>query len=775
MALILVLIALSSVAWGAAPFHAAKLAEIDAEIERAIAEGKVPGAVFWMERDGQHYGRAYGQRSLAPSAEAMTMDTVFDAASLTKVVATTPAIMILIERGGIQLEAPVATYIPGFTGEGRERVTVRHLLTHVSGLRPDVDTDPPWSGYETGLTLACRERLRSEPAASFVYSDINFVLLGEMVRLVSGQPLEVFIVEQVYRPLGMFDTGFRPGPEIRSRVAPTERVNGEILRGAVHDPTARYMGGVAGHAGLFTTASDLARYARMLLHGGVLEGQRVMSSNTVSLMTRVQTPDGLVARRGLGWDIDTGYSRPRGRWFPLGSYGHTGFTGTCLWIDPFSRTFWMLLSNRVHPDGRGNVLPLQAALASRAAEAIPDFNFAWVPGALEPRDAAGSATAPAPRPVGATAVLQGIDVLARDGFAPLRGKRVGLITNHTGHDRNRKSTVRLLHEAGDVTLAALFSPEHGLQGAADERVADGRDPATGLPVYSLYGDRRRPLPEQLRELDVLVFDIQDIGCRFYTYISTMGHCLEAAAEAGLPFVVLDRVNPITGRLIEGPVHLGPPQFTAFHALPLRHGMTVGELAGMFNAERGWGANLTVIRAEGWRREAWLDETGLPWTNPSPNMRRLTAATLYPGVGLLESAVSVGRGTDTPFELVGAPYVDDVRLATALNQAGLSGVRFVPATFTPTASVFQGRACHGVQILVTDRPRCAAVDVGIALALTLQRLHPADFALAKVGPLLQHPATIEAIRQGRALAEIKALWMDDLQRFLERRRPFLLYE
>ncbi|MCX8156196.1 MAG: DUF1343 domain-containing protein [Verrucomicrobiae bacterium] len=376
---------------------------------------------------------------------------------------------------------------------------------------------------------------------------------------------------------------------------------------------------------------------------------------------------------------------------------------------------------------------------------------------------------PAPR-----RVLNGIDVLQRQGYAPLRGLRVGLITNHTGTDRQRNSTIDLLHQAPGVKLMALFSPEHGLRGTLDEKVADGVDSRTGLPVYSLYGVRQRPAPEQLKNLDALVFDIQDIGCRFYTYISTLGYCLEAAAEAQLKFFVLDRVNPLGGVVMEGPVYEGEPQFVAFHALPLRHGMTVGELARLFQQERGWKVDLTVIPVAGWRREDWFDATGLPWINPSPNMRSLTQATLYPGVGLLEFAVSVGRGTDTPFEVVGAPYVNDLELAEALNGAGLPGIRFVPVQFTPTASVFHGQQCGGVNLIITDRTRLRAVDVGVVLVQTLYRLYPRDFAIDKVHRLLLDKEGLEAIKAGRPLAEIRRRWEPGLEAFARRRASVLLY-
>ena len=759
-------------------FRAAKLAEIDAAIRDAIGRKATPGAVFWLERNGSNYHRAYGQRAILPDAEPMTEETIFDAASLTKSLATAPSVLLLVERGQVRLEAPLKTYLPAFTGNGRDAITVRHLLTHTSGLRPGIPLRPEWSGYEGGIERALAETPTSPPDTRFRYSDVNFILLGELVRRVGNESLDVFAARNFYRPLGMTNTGFLPDAALRPRIAPTTEENGTYFRGVVHDPTARRMGGVAGHAGLFTTTADVARFARMLLAGGSVDGGRVLKPETVRLMTTVQTPPVLTdARRGLGWDIDSPYAGPRGEHFPIGSYGHTGWTGTSLWIDPFSGTFVILMSNRNHPTEDGNILPLRRQLGTLAAEAIEGFNFAGVPGSL-PRQtppAAKPSSSGATAGAGAGDVRNGIDVLAAQGFAPLKKKKVGLITNHTGIDRDRHPTIDLLRAAPEVELKALFSPEHGIRGELDEKIPDGVDAKTGLPVYSLYGETRQPSPEQLAGLDALVFDIQDIGCRFYTYIATMGLCLEAAARQQIEFFVLDRVNPIGGSELEGPVYRGTTNhFVAFHSLPLRHGMTVGELARMFNAERGWKARLTVIPVEGWRRGQWLDETGLPWTNPSPNMRNLTEAILYPGVGLLESAVSVGRGTDTPFEVVGAPYVNDVRLAAELNRAGIPGIRFVPVRFTPRASTFKDQPCGGVYLLLTDRESCPVVDVGIVLASTLQRLHPNEFALNKLAPLLQHPATVEAIRKGKPLIEIQALWATDLGEFFARRGPFLLY-
>lgn len=762
-----------------AAFHPDRLDAIDDAISQAVTDARTPGAVFLLERDGVVYRKAYGSRAIVPTEEPMTEDTVFDAASLTKVIATTIAVMKLAESGKLDIEAPVSRYLPEFTGSGKEAITVRQLFTHSSGLRAGLPPDGDWKGAGAAFKVACAEPLPNPPGTSYRYSDINFILLGFLVERVTGSRLDDYCTREIFHPLKMNDTAFRsfdpetlPAPAGTGRIAPTERLaDGRVLRGIVHDPTARRMGGVAGHAGIFTTVDDLARFARMLLSGGELEGARILRAETVAQMTGVQSPPGL-PRRGFGWDIDSPFAGPRGEIFPIGGYGHTGWTGTRLWIDPFSKTIVILLSNRNHPDEKGNVIALQRQLGTLAAQAIPDFNFQHVPGALPPDPA--KETAPAAAEISGP-VLNGIDVLKRDGFRQLRGRKIGLITNHTGIDRERKSTIDLLHAAPGLELVALFSPEHGIRGDLDHgKIGDTKDERTGLPVYSLYGERRSPTPEQLAGIDTLVFDIQDIGCRFYTYISTMANCLEAAGEAKIRFVVLDRVNPL-GPVAEGPVLTAERSFVAAHEIPLRHGMTAGELARLIHAERKTGGQPGVIRCEGGRPLQWFDGTGLPWSNPSPNMRGPAAALLYPGVGLLEFCkVSVGRGTDTPFEILGAPYIDDRSLAAEMNGCGLPGISFVPVRFKPASSVFAGEKCGGVRFTITDREAFRAADLGITLATVLQRRHADKLELSQMGKLLGDAKTLDAIENGSSLREIKTGWTSGMESFRKRSAPFLLY-
>ncbi len=374
-------------------------------------------------------------------------------------------------------------------------------------------------------------------------------------------------------------------------------------------------------------------------------------------------------------------------------------------------------------------------------------------------------------------VLTGIDVLEADRFRSLRGRRIGLITNATGVNRAGRRSLDILAAAPGVELVAAFSPEHGLAARSEGNdIPSGRDGRTGIPVFSLYGKTRRPTPEMLRGIDTLVFDIQDVGARFYTYITTLGYAMEAAARAKIRFVVLDRPNPISGLPVEGPLlDSEAHSFIAYFSMPVRHGMTVGEMARMFNEEQQLGADLEVIAMKGWNRGDWHDSTGLGWVNPSPNIRNLSQATLYPGVGLLEfSNVSVGRGTDSPFELLGAPWVQLGELAAYLNRRSIPGVRFLPVWFTPSGSVFAGEACQGVRILITDRNALRPVAMGIEIASALHALYPGRFRLDDIARSLGNRATLRRIRNGDDPRQIARQWRDDNAAFLLMRNQYLLY-
>lgn len=716
---------------------------LDREVEQAIRDKQFPGAVLVVVRDGMVLHRkAYGQRSIEPAREPMTLDTIFDAASLTKIVATTPALMKLYEQGRIRMEDPVTKYLPEFQG-GTSDITVRDLMTHFSGLRPDLDVTPAWSGYDTGIQKALNDKPTAARGERFIYSDINFQLLGEIVRRVSGKPLDQFAREEIYTPLGMRETVFRPPASLAARIAPTEfdAASGSILRGVVHDPTARYMGGVAGHAGLFTTAADLMRYAEMLLNGGVIQAA------TIRKFTSPATPPGQSILYGLGFDIDSPYSSPRGELFTIGSYGHTGFTGTSLWIDPASKSYWILLTNRVHPRGGPNIAPVRRRLATVIASAYGG-------------------------------VRTGLDVLLSQKFGPLLNRRVGLITNHTGLDREGRRNIDLMRAAG-VRLTALFSPEHGITGKEDRtNLGEAIDGPTGLVIHSLYDNGRyRLTPAMLREVDTLVFDIQDAGARFYTYSCTMLYALEEAAKAKIPFYVLDRPNPVTGVRVEGPMlDDNLHSFAGCYNMPVRHGLTLGELANMANAERKLGAELHVVKMENWHRADWFDSTGLTWIDPSPNMRSLNAATLYTGLALIEASknYSVGRGTDAPFEQIGGDWIRGAELAQYLNGRSIPGVRVYPTRFTPTDSVFKGKTIEGVRFVVTERESFSSIRLGLEVAHALQRLYPGKIDFEQSKSLIGNRKVIDAMKAGEEPAAILKQIDVGLAAYDARRKPYLLY-
>ena len=752
-------------------------AMLDAVIGAAIHAKQIPGAVVVVgNRTRVLYSKAYGSRALQPLREPMTMDTVFDVASLTKVVATTSSIMRLIEQGKVRLNDRVTAYLPEFQG-GASEITVRQLLTHYSGMRPDVDLKPEWKGYDTGLRLALIDRPTAPPDSRFTYSDINFVLLGEIVARVSGKSLADFAREEIFVPLGMTDTMFIPPPSVHARIAPTEQMPGMTapLRGVVHDPTARFMGGVAGHAGLFSTAADLVAFARMMLNDGRHGDRQVFSPLSVTTFTTLQSPPEYAAMRGLGWDIDSPFSGPRGDLFPRGTgFGHTGFTGTSMWMDTHTGTFVILLSNSVHPKLRPAITPLRGRVASVAAAGLPAASWPGRPPvALRPAPQTRNRSSSKPG-----SVLTGIDVLEQKKFSELQGHQIGIVTNHTGLTRDGRRTVDAMI-AGGVNVKALFSPEHGLAGKEDhENIGHSKDEKTGLLIWSLYsGQDRKPKPEMLQGITALVFDIQDIGTRFYTYVCTMKNAMETAAERGIPFFVLDRPNPITGTAVEGPTL--DPDLTSFVGcfnMPLRHGMTTGELAGMMNAAAPVKADLRVIRMQGWTRGDWFDGTGLTWVNPSPNMRSLTAALLYPGIGMLEYATnySVGRGTDAPFEQVGADWIDGRKLAEYLNGRNLPGIRVYSTRLNPVSSHFANQTISGVRFVITDRDVFQPVRFGIELAAALQTLFPGKIPFEVNGKLVGSRIVLERLSKGESAETIIRGFEADTEAFRIRRAEYLLY-
>ena len=536
------------------------LRPIDRLVQNAIERREIPGCVVLVGNGNRIlWHRAYGNLQTQPEPSPARKDGVYDLASLTKPIVTATSIMILRDQDKVALDEPAARYWPAFGQNGKSKVTLRQLLLHTSGLIADNALADYEHGPERALKNVAGLPLRSNPGQRFRYSDVGYIVLGEIVRRVSGKSLDQFAEENIFKPCGMRQTTFRPARSMISRIAPTEKRKGKWLRGQVHDPRAARMGGVAGHAGLFSNAYDLSLFCQMLLNDGEFNRNRILSKQALQEMFKPQKlPGG--GSRTAGWDHRSAYSGNRGDLFSEQAIGHGGFTGTGLWVDPTSGTYIVFLSNRLHPDGKGHANRTIGRIATLAAAAT-----------LNRRRETG---------VGRNVftVKTGIDVLQSSGFDFLAGKRVGLITNHSGQNMIGETTIELLAKSRKVNLVKLFSPEHGLKAKLEGKLNHHWDRTWNLPVISLYGSNLVPTTADLKDIDVLVFDIQDVGVRHYTYLSTMGLALQAAAEHDVEFVVLDRPNPLGGLQVEGPIlDRGSESFVGFHSIPLRHGDDDGRI------------------------------------------------------------------------------------------------------------------------------------------------------------------------------------------------------
>jgi uncharacterized protein YbbC (DUF1343 family)/CubicO group peptidase (beta-lactamase class C family) len=761
----------------------ANFSPVDLLVQEQINNQVITGAVLLVGHGGKIvHQKAFGLRATSPRAEAMTLDTIFDLASLTKVVATTPSVMRLVQYGQVRLDEPVEHYIPDFGMNGKDAVTVRQLLTHYSGLRPDIDLNPYWVGRDAAFRLAHEEKLQAPQGSIFIYSDTNFIVLGELVQRLSGLPLDQYASVHIFQPLGMKHTRFLPPPEWKNKIAETFAPDRkQVLRGVVHDPRADRMGGVAGHAGVFSTAGDLALYAQALI-----SRKQILDGDIIEKMTTPQQPPNATEVRGLGWDIDSSFSSNRGALLPVGSFGHTGYTGTSLWIDPYTNTYVILLTNSVLPRQGPAIISLRSRVATAVAGVLHlDVTSADREKQLAITGYNEAATASRHLAARNGHVLTGIDVLEQDNFASLKKDKeqmtIGLLTNNTGLDARGRRTIDVLAAAPGVKLAAIFAPEHGIFGAQDDlKVQNTTDTVTGVPVYSMYGGtdaKKRPPLDVLKTLDAVVFDVQDAGGRFYTYPATLGYLLEAAAQTNTEVIVLDRPDPVNGSFVQGP--MSQPDllnFNNYHPIPLRHGMTLGELAQLYNDEKKIGARLRVIPMQGWLRGDWFDSTGIVWINTSPNLRSVNEAELYTGVAIVEGTnVSVGRGTDTPFEVLGAPWIDPHTFSDYLNARLIPGVRFVPVTFTPVSGPYANQLCKGVNIIVTDRTVLDAPEMGIELAVALRKLYPDNWKIERMLALLANRQVYEAVVNGEDPRSIAQGWQDELEKFKEMRQKYLLYK
>ncbi|HDR9105074.1 TPA: DUF1343 domain-containing protein [Burkholderia vietnamiensis] len=756
-----------------APAASQQAAAIDAAIAAEIADGHLAGAVVVTgDADGARVRVARGARVTGEQAEPMTADTVFDLASLTKPVATAVAIMQLAERGMLGLDMPAAHYWPAFGTNEKVGITIRQLLAHVSGLPAGVSSARALRSRAAVLADIVAMAPVATPGTRVRYSDVNYVVLGEIVRRVSHRPLDAWCAEHVFGPLGMTSATFRPAAPLSARVAPTVVRDGRLLRGRVHDPVAAALGGVAGNAGLFASADDLARFARMLLNGGTLGATRVLSARSVAELETPLPADTPSELHTPGWAVGPPLVANRYRLPPVGALQHLGYTGTALWIDPVTRRFAIVLTSRLYPDETGTAMPLRALVVGIVSSAAAPVTPAQIAARVPPMaDALAAAVRPPPS---RGPVLAGIDVLAASGYAAVAGKRIALVTNRSGFDRFGRRTADLLAHAPGARLVALFAPEHGLGTDVDDTFGDSVDAATGAVVHSLYGERRTIAPALLADVDVLVVDLQDACVRFFTYLATLGYALEAGAAAHRPVIVLDRPDPLGADAFGGPVaDAGPSTFTRYYALPLAPGMTIGELARLFNDRLQIGATLSVVPLANYARTMRFDDTGLGWLPPSPNLRDTAALSLYPETGLVEgAAVSVGRGTATPFSVVGAPWIDARSVADDLRAMRLAAM-FSPVRFVPTEGPYRGRLCEGVRIERlpgATRPG----EIGLALALALHRRYPARFRIDAIRASVGSREVADMLEAGRSLDDIEAFVAAQNAAFAPERAAFLLY-
>jgi uncharacterized protein YbbC (DUF1343 family) len=676
--------------------------QLSIALMQAVRVSKGPGAVALVgTRDGIAFHEANGFARTIGGRRQATRDTIYDLASLTKVVATTTAALKLYESGVIDLDQPANEWvpIPAFA-----RFTVRQLLNHTSGLTAGKPLYKEHKSIDSMLQAYAAMPLVNDPGTRYRYSDAGYKILGKIVELAARDSLDAFCRRAIFDPLGMKDTFFRPPKELWPRIAATEQCawRGRVVQGEVHDENAYAAGGVAGHAGLFSTAEDLGRFVR-----GLFE-ERILSEATFRAMTqRGQAP--FWPWQGLGWQLDPWSSEVHGYLPARTAFGHTGWTGTCMWADRESGVYAILLGNTCHP--------------SRTRRDNGEFRrtfFSAVADNVLPNQ---------------TNCQTGLDRVVRERFEGLSGKRVALLTNHAATDSLGRHILDVLKLEPNVKLTLLYSPEHGFQGQAEagEKVASERG---RVPVISLYGDRKAPSAEELAKVDVFVVDLQDVGARYYTYAATMKACIGACAAVGKDVIVLDRPNPVGGAVLEGPIANDGDSLVRYARVPIRHGMTMGELAIFFKQTefRSSQFSLLVKSLENWSPARLYDECQLPWTPPSPNLPTAETALMYVGTCLFEGTnLNEGRGTDTPFLVFGAPWLNAAAVIGAIGQADRAGVELEPALYTPRSMPgkaanprFQDQTCQGIRIRIADPRAARPFHLTVALLRAIRKQHPDTF-------------------------------------------------
>ncbi len=699
-------------------------------LEHAIHQAKAPGAVACIGnlKEDLFLGAA-GFRQLFPSSSPANKDTLYDLASVTKVIATTTAVMLLREEGLLDLDAPVSDYlpIPAFHG-----FTPRHLLTHTAGLIAYQTFYKEASSLTEVLQRITQIPLENPVGLRHNYSDLGFMTLGKVVEVVAGDALDRFCRRRIFQPLGMNHTAYNPPESWKKSCAATEDCawRKRIILGSVHDENAYAVGGVSGHAGLFSTAEDLSRFCRALLQG------KILSAKT---LTEMLTPDQVLCYpwQGLGWQLDPWSSGSSGFLASRAAFGHTGWTGTSLWLDRDTGLYVILLSNSCHPSRE-----------HRDTKTLRQVFHRNVCDAYYPRQ---------------SNVHSGLDRLMWDNYTVLRKKRLGLLTNQAAVTEHGRFILDALALEPEVQVVRLFGPEHGLRGTAEagEKVGDEK---SSIPVVSLYGNQQAPAQDQLKDLDLFVMDLPDVGSRYYTYIATMKECMAACAKAGVPMLVLDRPNPVGGTILEGPIaaKFGSPVCCA--PVPIRHGMTMGEMA-LFFKERffpGRKMDLTISEVDNWPRERLFDECALPWSPPSPNLPTAETALAYVGTCLFEGVnLNEGRGTKTPFLCFGAPWLDAEAALAALDPRERAGFTLAPLTYTPRSIPgkaktprYMDESCRGIQLRVNQPHEARPFTLTVALLCAIYKKHRDRVVWEKSFDTLAGGAGLrEQIQRGASALEI----------------------
>ncbi|MFP4502964.1 MAG: serine hydrolase [Candidatus Hydrogenedentota bacterium] len=725
-------------------------AELRKALHEAVRRANAPGAVAYVgDREHTYLHAAAGARQRVPHTLPAERGTIYDLASLTKVLATTTAFMMLVEAGEVALDQPAGTVVPH---SSFNRFTFRHLITHTAGLSPM----KPWYRDAASLTdmlnRAANLALAWRPGTRRQYSDIGFMILGRAIELIAGDTLDAFCRKRIWQPLGMTRTDFRPPAAWHADCAPTEecRWRNRIVLGEVHDENAYAAGGVCGHAGLFSTAADLAEFCRGLLAG------KVLRPDTLDVMCR---PDHVPTYpwQAIGWKRDPWSESIEGFLPSRAAIGHTGWTGTSLWIDRDTGVFAILLSNTCHPGRTGRK---HRTLRRTFYTAVAERYFYPV----------------------RTNTHTGLDRIVWNHYRPLIGKRIALLTNHAALDAAGRPILEVIRMQPEIILSRLYSPEHGLYGQAEAGAQVASQAGGTVPVTSLYGGRKQPADDELRGIELFVIDLQDVGARYYTYAHTMKVCLAACAASRTPVLVLDRPNPVNGAVLEGPLPTTADSPVCWGKVPIRHGMTFGELARFFEKhERDCSrVTLDVAPLGSWMPHFHHHQCELPWMPPSPNVPAPDTALLYVGTCLFEGVnLNEGRGTQTPFHVFGAPWLDSTAVIDAIEPAIAAGIALRPTLYTPTAIAgkasaprYQDQLCRGIRLHITDHQAARPFALVVGLLRAIRQVHADRFAFHdNFDVLAGGPWLRTQIEAGRTSAEITTELAPALAAF-DRARPRL---